>query len=131
MDNKMEKTASEILFEAARYLENEGKWGKNAFFKLSPPEESDGACVMCAHGAIAFCGNKDVKEAISNREGNKASRMVSDTKHGSPIRLAHDYAFQVGLDYWFNDMCAKTKEDVINKIREAGNLALKNETASQ
>lgn len=127
----MEKTASEILFESARYLENEGKWGKNAFFRLAPPEESSGACAMCAHGAIAFCGNSAIKEVLGNRDVKKAAIMVGQRSVKSQLQIAHNCAFDVGLDYYFNDNQAKTKEDVINKLREAAALALKRETSLQ
>lgn len=132
MDSKMEKTASEILFESARYLENEGKWGKNAFFRLAPTEESGGACAMCAHGAIAFCGSSAIKEVIGNRDVNKAAiMMVGQRPSKSQLQIARNCAFEVGLDYHFNDKEAKTKEDVINKLREAAALALKRETSLQ
>ncbi len=124
----MEKTTQDILNEAAELLDQEGRWTKGAFFKAKPGSKG---CAMCAHGAIAYCGNRAIRELI---EENNLTEACSKTSNGISgyggdvaaqqhnLRQAHFNANKVGLNYGFNDSPKTTKEDVINKLHEAAQL---------
>ena len=120
----MEKTTQDILNEAAELLSQEGSWSKGAFFKAKPNSKG---CSMCAHGAIAYCGNRAIREMI---EENKLTAAASATYHGisgwvgqkNNLKQAHNNANKVGLNYGFNDAPNTTQEQVINKLHEAAQL---------
>ena len=125
-----DKTPSQILNEAADFLKEEGRWGKGSFYRiLNPTDSTDVACVMCAHGAISYCGDLKVKKIID--EGNLASPTASEygldseeyayEKAGN-VGVAHYRANKVGLTYRFNDSLYATKPGVIAKLREAALL---------
>lgn len=137
----MSKTSSDILLEAATLLEEDGRWLQGTYFKTTYR-----GCSMCAHGAIAYCGNPDVRNDIQTSfidEGAlKASQSASASgsaelyahrarvagltleqwiasQFGGEVGIAHFKAAQVGLDFAYNDNYETTKQDVINKLREA------------
>ena len=124
----MEKTTQDILNEAAELLSQEGSWSKGAFFKAKPNSKG---CSMCAHGAIAYCGNRAIREMI---EENKLTDAASATSNGisgwggdvnsqkNNLKQAHNNANKVGLNYGFNDAPQTTQEQVINKLHEAAQL---------
>jgi hypothetical protein len=145
----MEKTASQILNEAADLLEEEGRWGKGRYFR---PGDSNKGCIMCAHGAIAYCGNPRVKELAQMSPFNGAPSLVNKgltladispnssiietaqkenltteqyfVKHYGELAVAHYKAYQVGLSVDFNDSVRTTKEQVIAKLREAASASI-------
>ena len=128
------KTASQILNEAADLLTEEGRWNKGNFwaFKRSVVDPDAKGCSMCAHGAIEYCGSPYFKETIDG--GNHpdswsdnlcAAKAAYGRKSGAssnPIAAAHYNAFEVGLSFDFNDAPDTTKQNVINKLREAAQL---------
>jgi hypothetical protein len=75
----MEKTASEILNESADILSEEGVWIKNRYIGKGLNRRG---CTMCAHGAIAYAGSReirnDVKETVCMIDGNKASYLIDE-----------------------------------------------------
>ena len=136
----MEKTPSQILNEAADLLTEEGLWNKGYFFK---PAQTSKGCSMCAHGAIAYCGNRELREEVS---GASSEHVISGANHKagqgafqdaqnavSPyggthlaarikdnnLGLAHYAAMKAGLTIVFNDAHGTTKEQVIQKLRTA------------
>jgi len=123
------KTASQILNEAADLLEEEGRWDQRYLFKIT-----EKGCSMCAHGAIAYCGNPKVKEFILNKDRFKTvdeAMLVlgGDTieewrSQGGEVGVAHYFAAKNGLTFAFNDHPATTKQDVIHKLREIAKLAV-------
>lgn len=101
----MEKNYKDILLEAADLLEQEGRWGKRRFFNLDNPAKP---CVMCAHGAIAYCGNPKVRDIILNRNemlkvfGPAAAFSEIETTDG--MRTAYTVATDSDIERW----CFKT-----------------------
>jgi hypothetical protein len=149
----MEKTASQILTEAADLLELEekGRWGKGNYFVTNTQDSAGPACIMCAHGAIAYCGNPNVRSKVkaqkhasagvitamsagaiaaaspfgyksrqktADRNGITLEQHIRNTYSGE-IGLAHYRAAKVGLTFDFNDKPGRTKQEVIDKLREA------------
>lgn len=117
----MEKTASDILLEAATLLEEDNRWHKGYY------QITENGCAMCAHTAIAYCGNPIVREKLSKPSPTMVIPMVdrgyqSSSQTDQPVELAHQRAKQVGLTYDYNDDLKTTKQDVINKLREAAQL---------
>lgn len=135
MDNK---SANEILLEAAILLEEEGKWIQGDNFEFN-----DKGCSMCAHGAIAYCGLAEVREKVL--QGNRAATSspvamfaVKEERYADlayqenltveqylakhykgETTVAHYKAAQVGLTFAYNDAPNTTKQDVIAKLRLA------------
>src|ERR1700674_3237392 len=62
---KMEKSPATILNEAATMLEEETvfTWGQGNYFRVPDAGTAPG-CIVCAHGAIAYCGNPDVASRV-------------------------------------------------------------------
>ena len=115
------KTAATILNDAADLLTEEGKWSKGALFRGIG---SDNGCSMCAHGAIEYCGESKVRNAVL--QGQLPSIAGWDGDYRSiitPTKTAHRLADQVGLTTTFNDWGTTTKEQVIDKLRQAAQLA--------
>ncbi len=110
---EVEKTASDILLEAADLLEEENCWGQGNFFNAS----QNHGCTMCAHGAIAYCSNPVIKEAV--KCGNITSAYAN---LGVLCEPAHVRAFGAGLTFAYNDSNLTTKQDVIDKLREAARI---------
>lgn len=148
----MEKTAQQILTEAADYLEREGAWGQRNYFRFKKnlsSSDSSPACVMCAHGAIAYCGSPAVKEQIlsgkvvdfftraaspvlacaaaltaaAERKGFSVLEYIRKYPqhygNNSELAYAHYLAAKAGLTFDFNDTLGRTKQEVIVKLREA------------
>ncbi len=122
----MEKTTQDILNEAADLLQAEGRWGKGSFFA---PKPNNTGCTMCAHGAIAYCGDRAIREMIESNNFGRAGDAINDILYcwinniqAQNIRQAHTNAKQVGLTYAFNDGASTTKEEVIAKLRQAAQL---------
>ena len=128
------KTAAQILTEAANLLEQEGKWHQGNYFK-----QIDNGCAMCAHGAIAYCGNEQVKNEVdkpsyyfshmlvANIINSRMPAVIESTanvkRSNDELKLAHQIACVVGLTADYNDNPKTTKQDVINKLRQAANDA--------
>ena len=155
MENQ-NKTASEILFEAANLLEYSKDWIQGSFFSAS----EDAGCSMCAHGAIMYCASSYVKDkadknhsrAVDAEPAHVVATLVSAAASGDNralayyenqakieslsfpdyIRkhyqgewsLAHYMAAKVGLTYSYNDTVGRTKQEVIDKLREAASSSL-------
>ncbi len=68
----MEKTASDILLAAAALLEEEDVWSRGSYFR-----KTNKGCSMCAHGAIAYCGNDIVKNYVLNKHITDASETTA------------------------------------------------------
>ncbi len=117
------KTASDILLEAADLLEEEGKCGRGGFFT-----KTGEGCQMCAHGAIAWCGDPEVRASIAAGKtrglvkfyvpGEIASEQRIRDHYGE-VGLAHLKADRIGLTFNYNDNERTTKQDVIDKLRQA------------
>lgn len=123
----MEKTSSEILLEAADLLE-QGKWHQGSLF-----QDLSSECSMCAHGAIAYCGNPHVKKCvdthnIGNAIGLALRQMVGCTTNpinNSTVALAHHQAYKLGgVSFNFNDDPATTKQNVIDGLRKAAQIEI-------
>jgi len=130
------KTASQILNEAADYLE-QGKLVKGTYFR----QYNEGYS-MCAHGAIAYCGDSKVKIAVDvwDRKSDYNDLTIPVNKNifkrdyvlytledaineRNPVALAHVLASNCGLTASYNDRPDTTKQDVVNKLREAAKTA--------
>lgn len=130
--NPEEKTAKQILLEAASILEEEGRWCTGDFFT---PHYNSKGCAMCAHGAITYCANPQAKQMADNgywySAGSKAysSKVIVDNsfsegyvvEHFGQEGLAHHKAVKMGLTYHFNDDPNTTQQDIVRKLREAAN----------
>ncbi len=130
------KTSTDILLEAADLLEEEGRWHQGTYFAKT----KDGGCKMCAHGAIAYCGNPEVRRrlvdwdhpidaVVANRIPLEADNLCLSTEHWiakrwDEVGVAHYKAQRVGLTFDYNDKYTTTKQDVINKLREAAQVLL-------
>ena len=131
---KQKLTASEILDQAAILLEEEDGWARNAYI-----EYTSKGCAMCAHGAIAYCGNPEVKRLVLDRSlsaATAASAFACGTKvsendlreeiRNHPLHLAHFTAAQVGLTFNYNDDPNTTQADVVRKLRSAAQIVRNN-----
>lgn len=137
----MEKTASDILLEAATLLEEEGRWIQGQYVNLNKDN-----CAFCAHGAIAYCGNQKVRQLLaatlnrtwcdgvveeirttaaarhrSNRLSPEGLSPEDDVRNrfGGEVGLAHYRAAQVGLSADYNDRRTTSIQDVIHMLRLA------------
>ena len=133
METIVEKTPQQILTEAADLLEEEGRWGRGRLFNFQSnfQEETSNqsVCMMCAHGAIAYCGEPKVKSRIL--EGKKPFYHFEfahdDGKNDrnrhlyKNVQMAHWMAAKAGLTTQFNDAKNRTQQEVIAKLREAAN----------
>lgn len=127
----MEKTTQDILNEAAILLDEEGRWIKGRLFKTNP---NGAGCSMCAHGAIAYCGNRAIRDLIEENKmveaDNKASAIINGShsiggdefSQRQNVYAAHVNAKKVGLTFSYNDAIARTKAEVIGKLHEAAQL---------
>ena len=115
----MKKTPQQILTEAADLLEKEElvKWGQGRYFWPSESfSSSSPACVVCAHGAIAYCADLEIQSMALVDAIKADSTYIEKNK-------AHSIAKKAGLYYGFNDFPGRTKQEVIDKLREAANLS--------
>jgi hypothetical protein len=126
----MEKTTQDILNEAAALLEEEGRWIKGRLFKTGPNGKG---CSMCAHGAIAYCGNRAIRDLIEENKMSQANDVGNAIINGGggigdeysqrkSIYAAHQNAKKVGLTFAYNDATIRTKGEVIGKLHEAAQL---------
>lgn len=115
----VEKSAADILLEAAELLQQSNRWHKGSYFVST----SDG-CAMCAHGAIAYCAYSDIRTNIA--AGNFVTAREQAGSHAA--RLVRDLAFRVGLSYGYNDCPTTSLQDVVNKLHEAAQLASQPQT---
>lgn len=137
----MDKTSTEILLEAAALLEAEGKWHRGGYFY-----RNNKGCSMCAHGAIAYCGNPDLQSKIDStsyfalptknyealdkgvslgsvaEKTNSPSVSEAIASQYGQVAVAHYRARKAGLSFEFNDRTTTTKQQVIDKLREAAQL---------
>lgn len=136
------KTSSDILLEAATLLKEEGRWGRGKYFDLT-----EQGCAMCAHGAIAYCGNPYIKNHVDKEFLQVATQIAASTmtwvevatgaikvvlenltsaqyirKHYGEVGLAHYKATKAGLTFDYNDNPNTTQQDVVNKLRKAAQL---------
>ena len=119
----MEKTPQQILTEAADLLENGGWTWRQQFL------QEGSSCKMCAHGAIAYCGDPTVKARVD--AGDMRSSNFWDAMNAgmdlpvkwkpTPVNTAHFNAGKVGLTTYFNDR-QSNKQPIIAKLREAAQL---------
>lgn len=113
----MELTAKQILLEAAQLLSEEGRWGKFKFFQYT-----ENGCQMCAHGAIIYCAAPQIRKLINEREEiTTVTSAMYFQGNNYELQKAQQMARKAGISYAYNDMDAKTKEDVIAKLLEAAN----------
>lgn len=138
----MEKPAKQILLDAADFLENGGNWNKGDYFAFK-----DGGACMCVHGTISYFGSPEVKKLVDAGNASEAndittiiaagavdqnweqwypSDMTGDlpledyiAKHYGQTGLAHYKAAQVGLTFGYNDDPDTTRQNIIDKLREA------------
>lgn len=118
------KTYQEILLEAADLLEKEEQfsWTQNGcYFSF---DRQSGNCSMCAHGAIAYCGELLwVKGLVDNKILDVGNILtVNPNKNGTPTQVAHYKAISVGLTFDYNDSHKTSKQDVVAKLREAATI---------
>lgn len=141
------KTATQFLLEAADLLEHNPSvgWYQNVYVTLT---DGDKWCNLCAHGAIAYCASPDMRQRIRKAlyplvggslndvitcgVGFGSSYEWSDkvkatiTSRGGEQAIAHYWAAKVGLTFEYNDTPTTTKQNVIDKLREAAQYAASN-----
>lgn len=145
------KKASTMLFDAADNLEK-GEWFKGDYVMFIRQGDNMRPC-FCAHGSIQFCGNPTFRKLVeekhelagtlsaTGRGAINATALVdidnatnqykeycqkyytSQYEDNRNLFLAHFYAYKVGCSIAYNDHLQTTKEKVIAKLREAGQLA--------
>jgi hypothetical protein len=117
-------TPSDVLNRAADLLEKEEelKWGIGEFF--GSPSLTDERCEVCGHGAIGYAALPEVRKAVKNGLFGKAIALFCEAEGmpNSVLCMAAVRARKVGLTYSFNDNIARSKEDVIAKLRQAANI---------
>ena len=124
------KTPADILNEAADLLTEEGRWHRCGSFWFV-----DGSCKMCAHGAIEYCGNRELKERVMLgywqpvKDWNGDDGLGGDEGERAIVRFAHRLADKVGLTMLANDLPCTTKEQVIDQLRRAAQLAMMEQTS--
>jgi hypothetical protein len=134
-------SSADILNNSANLLERDGVWIKGNFFRRDP-NSPIGSC-MCAHGAIAYCGDAEIRQTIDDRKEagqfhgridsiySKASNAATykDTQQAerlaqdNEILWAHYRAVEAGCSIQFNDAGSTTRQQVINKLRQAAKAA--------
>jgi len=134
-------SSADILNHSADVLEREGVWIKGAFFRKSVASPI-GSC-MCAHGAIAYCGDAEIRQIVDDRKDTAQFQHKIDNtytrastavlRHDNPnaeelaqnveILWAHYRAVEAGCSIQFNDAGTTTREEVINKLRQAAKVA--------
>lgn len=134
-------SSADILNQSADVLEQKGVWIKGNFFRRDS-NSPIGSC-MCAHGAIAYCGDNEIKQIIDDKKDassfvnrvdniySKASGAVSSKVEPSTdqvvqnneILWAHYRAIEAGCSITFNDKMGTSKEQVIERLRQAAKTA--------
>ncbi len=142
---EQEKTAATILRDTADLLESDPnfKWGQGSYHRYLKA-----SCKLCAHGAIAYCGDEDFKQKIDQRlravfgislrreaffavlshnaSGSYSAWLEKHPEYkpyDSQRMRAHFYATEAGLTTGFNDGLGRTKGEVIVKLRKAAEFA--------
>lgn len=135
-------SSADILRNSADVLEREGVWIKGTFFRKSTTSPI-GSC-MCAHGAIAYCGDAEIRDTIDSQKatpsqfnsridatyGRAQSAVTQKTAPNEEllaqnieILWAHYRAVEAGCSIGFNDQGDTTKKQVIEKLRHAADIA--------
>ena len=122
----MEKTASEILNESADILSEEGVWVKGRYVGKGLNRRG---CTMCAHGAIAYAGNReirnDVKETVEMTDGNKAEHLIGEANSkASQGMYGHALNAYQSETYKYSDKDARFTQ--LNSQGWAHYIAIKN-----
>lgn len=115
----MQKTSSEILQEAATLLEEEGRWIKASWLRKALNGKK--GCSMCAHGAIAYCADRDLRnsleeEGMTDAAISKAAAIAST----GPFAWAQDantYATSASKSSYNEEMQAATLAKIADNNR--------------
>ena len=132
----MEKTTQDILNEAAILLQEEGRWTKGRLFAKNTSGDDAKGCSMCAHGAIAYCGDRAIRDLIEENKLGEADQKATNVMNGvirldiggdinvqkQSVYTAHMNAKKVGLTFSYNDAVERTKGEVVAKLHEAAQL---------
>lgn len=122
----MEKTSSEILNEAADILTEEGVWIKNRYIGKGLNRRG---CTMCAHGAIAYAGSRDIRNDVNDTIGVENEIQVLNTLDQASRKAAngmYQSAANAASSNLYGSIHKDRELEVLNTQGWAHYIAIKN-----